>query len=75
MKAGCKCYCKMVLRKKEQKGFDVVPTETEVIAAEVAVTKTEMVKNILKLDKLNKQAYMELVLSIDITTTKGCTAF
>ena len=39
------------------------------------MSKTETDKNILKLDKLNKQAYMELILSIDKTTTRGCTAF
>ena len=68
-KAECKGYRKLLLRKKQTKGFDVVPTEDEVAAAEAEVSKTETDQNILKLDKLNKQAYMELILSIDITTT------
>jgi hypothetical protein len=74
-KAECKGYRKLLLRKKQTKGFDVVPTEDEVAAAEAEVSKTETDQNILKLDKLNKQAYMELILSIDTTTTRGSTAF
>ena len=74
-KAECKGYRKLLLCKKQTKGFDVVPTEDEVISAEVEVSKTAMGKNILKLDKLNKQAYMELLLSIDTTTSRGWTAF
>ena len=74
-KAECKGYCKLLLCKKQTKGFDVVPTEDEVTAAEVEVSKTKMDQNILKLDKLNNQAYMELILSIDTTTTRGSTAF
>ena len=52
-----------------------MPTGTEVAAAEAEVSKTETDQDILKLDKLNKQAYIELILSIDTTTTGGCTAF
>ena len=74
-KAECKGYRKLLLCKKQKKGFDIVPTETEVTVAEAEVSKTETDQNILKLDKLNKQAYMELILSIDTTTTRGCTAF
>ena len=51
----------MLLCRKEQKVFDVVPTEMEVVASEVEVAKTTTEEHILKLKKPNKQAYMELV--------------
>ena len=47
-KAESKGYSTMMLHKKDQKGFDVVP------ATEVVVLKTEIDTNILKLDELNK---------------------
>ena len=69
-KAECKGYCKLMLCKKQKKGADVVPTGEEFVAAEAEVSKTETGQNTLKLDKLNKQAYMELILSIFTTTTR-----
>ena len=48
-KAECKVYCKLLLCEKQTKGFDVVPTEDEVTAAEAEVSKTETDQNILKL--------------------------
>ena len=74
-KAECKGYRKLLLCKKQTEGFDVVLTEDEVAVTEVEVSKNETDQNILKLDKLNKQAYMELSLGIDTTTIRDCTAF
>ena len=49
--------------------------EVAAAEAEAKEAKTMMDENILKLDKLNTQAYMELILSIDTITSKGGTAF
>ena len=70
-----KGYHKLLLCRKNRKGFDKVPTEKEIEDIEAKASKEEADKKILKLDKLNRQASMDLVLSIDTTTTTGRTAF
>ena len=74
-KAEHKGYCKLLLCKKDWEGFDEVPTEKEVEDIESKVSKEEADKKIIKLDRLNKQAFMDLVPSINTTTTNGRTAF
>ena len=74
-KTEYKGYCKLLLHRKDCEGFDKVPTEKEIEDIETKASKEEADKKILKLDKLNRQASMDLVLSIDTTTTTGRTAF
>ena len=52
-----------------------MPTEKEIEDIEAKVSKEEAEEKILKLDKLNKQAFVDLVLSINTTKNTGRTAF
>ena len=74
-RAEHKGYRKLLLCKKNQAGTDVVPTESELNSAEGKSTKTQDDKNIIALAKLNKLAYMDLILSIDHKKSRGKVAF
>ena len=73
-KAEHKGYQKLLLCKKNREDFDNVPTKKEIEDIEAKTLKEEADEEILKLDKLNKQTFMGLVLSIDTTMTTGKTA-
>ena len=77
MKTDHKGYRKLLLGKKNIKGFEVIPTKSEYDTALTKTTdkQTEEDKNIIQLAKLNRMAYMELVLSIDHKTPKGKVVF
>ena len=76
-KAEHKGYRKLLLGKKNIKGFDVIPTESEYDTALTKATdeQTEEDKNIIQLAKLNRMAYMDLILSIDHKMPKGKVVF
>ena len=74
-KAEYKCYCKLLLEKKDREGFDKVLTEKDIENIEAKISKEEVDEKIFNLDKLNKQAFMDLVLGINTTTNNGRTAF
>ena len=65
----------MLLRKKNKVGNDVVPSDSELEAAEAKPTKDADDKKIIALAKLNKQACMDLILSIDHKGSRGKIAF
>ena len=75
-KAEYKGYHKLLLYRKNMNGFDVVSTEQGGDDIEAKSTKAEEDEKILKLDKLNKQAFVYLVLNTYIQNTTQCrTAF
>ena len=74
-KAQYKGYRKLLLGKKKEKGFDIVPTEQDIIDIEAKQSQDEMDKKIIQLDKLNRQAFMDLILSINTNTNRGKIAF
>jgi len=74
-KAEYKGYRKLMLCKKNEEGFDVVPTSQAIETIEAKPSTTDEEKKLLKLDKLNKQGFMDLVLSMNTTTARGKVAF
>ena len=74
-RAEYKGYSKLLLCEKNNKTYDVVPEISEVQALEAKDSPTDDEKKILQLAKLNKQGFMELMLSLNTTTTKGKIAF
>ena len=69
---GCR---KLLLCKNDEATFDVVPSKAAINEIEEKTTKSADDKKILKLQELNKIAYMHLVLSIDTSTREGKAAF
>ena len=74
-KAEYKGYCKVGSCEKDQEGFNKVPTEKPIEDIEANASIEEADEKILKLDKPNKQTSMDLVLSINTTTSNVRTAF
>ena len=74
-RADYKGYSKLLLCEKNNKTSDVVPEISEVQALKAKDTPTDDDKKILQLAKLNKQGFMELMLSQNTTTTKCKIAF
>lgn len=74
-KAEHKGYRKLLLCKKSKSGFDIVPTESEYDAAEAKTSKDADDKKIITLAKLNRLAFMDLILSIDHKSSRGKVAF
>jgi len=74
-KAEHKGYRKLLLCKKSKSGFDIVPTESEYDAAEAKTSKDADDKKIIALAKLNRLAFMDLILSIDHKSSRGKVAF
>ena len=70
-KAEHKGYRKLLLCKKSKSGFDIVPTESEYDAAEAKTSKDADDKKIIALAKLNRLAFMDLILSIDHKSSRG----
>ena len=68
-------YRKLLLCLKNLKTFDVVPTHQEVEDIQAKSTKTEDDKKILKLDKLNKKCFMDLMLSMNSVSNRGKIVF
>ena len=69
---GCR---KLLLGEKDEATFDVVPSKATIDEIEEKTTKSADDKKILKLQELNKIAYMHLVLSMDTSTREGKAAF
>lgn len=65
---GCR---KLLLCEKNEEGYDVVPTKETIDEIEEKSSKNADDKKILKLQELNKIAYMHLVMSIDTSTHSG----
>ena len=74
-KAEHKGYRKLLLCRKNKDGYDVIPTEDEFSAAEDEQNKSAVHKTTIALAKLNRQAYMDLILSIDHKSSRGKVAF
>ena len=65
----------LLLGEKDEATFNVVPSKATIDEIEEKTTKSTDDKKILKLQELNKIAYMHLVLSIDTSTREGKAAF
>ena len=76
-KAEFKGYRKLLLCKKNKVGVDRVPTEKEYEAAlsKEKKDRTDVDNGVIQLGILNKQAFMELILSIDHESEHGRVAF
>ena len=74
-KAEHKGYRKLLLCKRNTVGYDVIPTESQYEDAEKETSKNADHKMTIALAKLNRQAYMDLILSIDHKSSRGKVAF
>ena len=74
-KAECKGYRKLLLCEKNENLVDKVQTHDVVEAIRAKSSKTDDEKKILKISKLNREAYMDLVLSVNSNTSQGKIAF
>jgi len=74
-KAEYKGYRKLLLCKKDKVGYDRIPTEEEYDEAMDKSTKDANDKKIIELAKLNRLAYMDMILSIDHKSSRGKVAF
>ena len=68
-------YAKLLHCKKNEVGYDKIPTKQEIDAIEAKSTQDDDDKKVLAVHKLNKKGFMLLTLSIDTETGKGKTAF
>ena len=69
---GCR---KLLLCEKDKATFNVVPSKATIDEIEEKTTKSADDKKIVKLQELNKTAYMHLVLSKDTSPREGKAAF
>ena len=74
-RAENKGYRKLLLRKKNKIGYDIVRKESEYEVADGKFPQDADDKKIIALAELNREAYMDLILSIDHKSSRGKIAF
>ena len=75
-RAEVKGYRKLLLCQKNEVGYDVIPTASEIDKLEVKTEElTDKEKKIIEINRVNKKGFMDLILSMNTTTVRGQIAF